>query len=237
MHLLNLSMNNDKKLAFKIAAFNSIGFIIAVSIPTYLDPLLTSDVVYGPRHYTMGYWVNLFAILVFFPTYVSIIKAKVNWQKYIFSCLFLILCGTFVLWNFKPEFPHGNVVLCVIGYSVVSVVTVWIRYTPLHMEYVENNEIAVQARIEGIKSTLNIWKTITYALIANYLTILYYWLKSFQEFNGYVVTKQEEMVLLNISSEIKAGIFLLYVVIGPLKESLYKIWGISREFFKIKEAI
>ena len=93
---------------FRVSFFNALGAGFAVGIPTFVDRQLTTHVRYGARVYPLGYWVLFVAPIVFILTYLCMMKFTKH--KGFVSWVPLGLVIFSVLWNFKPEFPHMNVI-------------------------------------------------------------------------------------------------------------------------------
>ena len=64
-----MGKNSRNSLHLTVSVFNALGYAIAVSVPTYLDPLLKSHVRYGARTYQAGYWPALISVPILIATY------------------------------------------------------------------------------------------------------------------------------------------------------------------------
>ena len=164
----------EKQFEFKIGFFNSLGFALAVGVPTFFDPLLKSHVRFGAREYFLGPWVLLISPLVFIVTYWCIVKSSKH--KYFFSWFPLAVSGIAVLWNFRPELPHANVTLWIIYYCVASFFASWIRYTPMDFNFVCDGSIHINARIERIKESISQWRTILISIATGFLALIVPWI-------------------------------------------------------------
>ena len=49
----------------RISLFNALGLAMATGVPTYLDPLLKSHILWEGRSYFLGYWVLMLAPFLF----------------------------------------------------------------------------------------------------------------------------------------------------------------------------
>ncbi len=228
---MTTKLSREKRFALKISLFNSLGFMFAVGVPTLVDPLLKSHVAYGARHYFLGPWVLLFALLAFSGTFLILIK-----RKYFLSWLPIAVLGTGLLWNFRPELPHGNVTFWTAIYCIASFVTSWIYCTTVDSSYITDKCIHRSARIERIKESINYWRTISIAIAAGYLAILVPWTNLLWTMTDKIVREPQDRFLLATISGVQLALFSIYVLAGPVTEAFLKTQTISDELLKIRES-
>lgn len=226
-------VSREKRFAIKISLFNSLGFMLAVGVPTFVDPLLKSHVAYayGARQYFLGPWVLLLPLFAFFGTYLILIK-----RRYLFSWFPIAILGAASLWNFGPELPHGNVALWTTIYCITSSVTSWIYCSKVDSSYITDESIHVSARIERIKESINYWRTISIAIAAGYLAILLPWISLLWTITDKFVLDHRERLLLATVWGVELALFSIYVLAGPVSEAFLKTQTISNDLLKIKES-
>lgn len=231
------ALKDDKSLALKIGFFNAAGFVAAALITTYVDARI-NHVIYGQRLYQYGYLSALFAIPIVASTYLLIFKCSDQTAKSIGACLPLILSGWFsVQYIFKPEYPHANITTWVLAYCGISVITIWIRYAGKKIDYLHKPEVALEARLEAIKTHINIWQTFTIAISVAYIAILGVWFdKAWTNVESIVSSKQDKF-LISSTLVYEIIIFSFYVIIGPIRESFSKTLIMSERFAEIVPAI
>lgn len=225
----------NKYFAIKIASFNTLGFCIATGIPTYLDPLLKTIGAYEPRQYPLGFWILLVGPSIFVSNYLCLKKlASLNLRIFL-PGLILFFVGFISLVNFLPEFPHGNVSTWILLFTLTSIISSWIHYTSLKVERLNDNSIHQSARIEWVKETAAFWRSISIVVIGSYMGLLATWFMGNWDWVFKTVSDKEEQILMGLFLTIQIALFSIYVVFGPIFESLNKAKSIADMLLKIEK--
>lgn len=208
-------MKSTIDYASRISLFSSVGYLFATGYPTIIDPLLTTHVLYGARTYPLGYWIFLFAPLVYIPTYYLLKK-----KKYIISLLPLVIANALSLFNFFPEFPHAWIILLTVMYTAVAFISNSIHFANSDINYVFDISIDRIAKIERLKSSISLWRTIAISIGGGYLALLMPAATLCWSAASYIATKQNEIFILQMTGGSHLAIFSLYVLVAPVIESL-----------------
>ena len=135
-------MTRDRAFEFGIALLNSLGFVCSTGMPTFVDGRLTSHIIYGARHYPLGYWVCLPAPVIGALTYMCLQKCKSARAKVVLPTAILVGAGVLTLPNFRPGFiPHMAVTLGITLCAVASLASCWIRFGSTSTEYLKEAAI------------------------------------------------------------------------------------------------
>lgn len=225
----------NKYFAIKIASFNTFGFCMATGIPTYLDPLLETIGAYGPRQYPLGFWILLIGPSIFVSNYLCLIKlTSLNFRIFL-PGLILIFVGFCSLFNFLPEFPHGSVSTWILLFSLNSIISSWIHYTPLKAEHLNDISIDPSARIEWVKETAAFWRSISISIIVSYMGLLATWFMGSWDWVFKAVGDKGEQILVGLFSASQVTLFSIYFVFGPIFESLSKTKSTADLLLRIKK--
>lgn len=216
-------LNIFTKLSFKISLFSTIGYITATGVPTYLDPLLKTHIIYHERIYPLGYWILLPSILVFIITYYGLEKNPKHNNH--FSWLPLFIFGGIALFNFLPELPNGNVVMWTMLYCIVSFITNAIHF---------RKENATINTTEYIKSSISLWSIIMIALFSGYIAIIIPWTNNFTSTVNILLTNDSEKYKSISIFYFQLGVFSIYVFIGPIYEAYNNITQLIKSLLIIK---
>lgn len=155
--------------SFEIAFWNGAGSLLAVGIPTIMDPLLEHHVRYGSRTYPFGKWIFLIGIIVFFLTYISNSNKKLSTKnKALFTLVAIFLPTWLTLPFFKPEFPHPNVVFTPIYFGLISASAVVLRGYEIDFSSLNDSNISPMIKLERLKLEYDFWKSLGVASLATY---------------------------------------------------------------------
>lgn len=171
-----------RKFALKTSICNAVGYIVAVGVPTIIDPMIEHHLKYGARIYPLGYWVFLFSILVFGLTYVGNHK---NWsavKKSLYTLGALVGPTWLTLGNFLPERPHAFVLLVPIWFGILVATTVYVHNYQINFDFVHDDKIDMLVKVEKIKIEHDTWFKILLGLITMYglaLLYIYMYLRDF----------------------------------------------------------
>jgi hypothetical protein len=226
---------NDSDFAIRIASMNAAGYFWTVIAITYVDARLKSHVLYGARSYRYGYVSSLLAIPTFIITLHLLRRATTRGRKCLASCLAILAAMLSSLWVFAPEVPHSGLVVWCLMYSIVSLAATWLRYSGPDLSFVQNQEIPLQARLEGLKSILSMWQAIALATSAGFLAGLVPWAVAIQATNSHVVVDQSDLFLLNSAGLMQVILVSVAILLGPIREVVSRVLVIGAEFGAIRE--
>jgi hypothetical protein len=193
-----------------------ISYILQVSGPAFIDPILTTNVRYGVRTYPHA--------LLTFPILVALVSAEfviLRWAKRT-SELYLSLIPysiAFVLTLpiFLPEFPHANVSFVYVSGLVLSTVTIAIQgnFKSLCLDSppLQSNS---GNQIEYLKEALSISKQTMVTLLAAYAGLVIAFYSRMLTLNQTAVTNPGEMFLMSMNTGFQFGWISIYFLIGPV---------------------
>jgi hypothetical protein len=230
-----LAMNSEKLFSAKIAGFAAGGIALAAGLATFLDSRLTTHLLFGPREYPMGYWVLLIGPVLFFGMYFLSLLPKSTGKRIVLPLVFLLAVGCLSFLNFLPEFPHANVGVSLLLYFVGVTMSIWIRHSPLRTDYINETDIFVQARLERVKETVILWRTLLLSLSAGFLALLIPWFVFIWDVPAKIVTEPREQILLGFASGAQVSLFSLFFISCPLFETIRKYGAAADMLLRLKE--
>lgn len=233
--LVHADYEHDSKFALRIALCNSLAYLEAVLIPSYIDPLLASHVIYGARTYHWGWYTAILAPLVFMATFKGLRRAQSRGGRCLWSCLPLLAAEAVAVPFFRPEFPHGGIVTWPTMAALSSLIATWLRYSNIRLDYLANPEVPLAAKIEGIKSVLSAWQAVAIATCAGFFATLVPWAVAIQSNNKLMVTTVEDQVRLNSVTIITMGTVAAIFLIGPIREVIAKVLLVADHFAAVRE--
>ena len=232
---MSVDQADDSAYALRIALCNAFAYLEAVLIPCYVDPKLTTHVIYGARHYEWGYYTAFLSPLVFAATFIGIKRARSRGARCKWACLPLLLAEVAALPFFTPEFPHGGIVTWPTVVALSSLVATWLRYASVRLEYLSSRDVPLQAKIEGVKSMLSAWQAVAIATCAGFLATLVPWAVAIQVNNKVMVQSVPDQVRLNSVTIITMGTVAVIFLLGPIREVVAKVLLASEQFAEIRE--
>jgi len=224
----------DTWFEFKIASFVSVGMGLTVWVTTYVDARTTHPL-YHAREYPMGYWM-LFIIPIIFATMYLGSVSNVSWhKKIVLAELGLVIVGVISLFNFLPEFPHGNMSVWLVLYGIASTIAYWIHYTPVRSDYTLQPDIVDDAKIERVKESINLWRIIVITLGAGYLGIMLQWCHLIWFEGTNTVSDPYEKHLIALFPSIELVFFTFFIIFGLLYEGIKKTEKAADVLLSIKK--
>jgi len=164
-----------------------------------------------------------------FLTQDRFIEISSAWPIFPFACAAIASIPIF-----KPEIPHGNLVIVSMVWSVLALITVWVHKTPVISPNEDSPAATHQAQIEFAKEQSTFWRTLLFGLLASYLAILVGSAKEVHHFNNDLLVKDAgETFLLNMNGTIQIGLMSLFVLVGPGLELGRKYLSANRVFLNI----
>lgn len=220
--------STDAFFRWKIAMFNTVGFLVHAGLTTYVDARLPNRVIYGARHYPLGYWVCLLAVPVFFAGLWGL-KSKTLWARILVPISGIVCATAIALWNFRPEFPHLNVGFWMGLYALVSLISCWIRFSDERAAFLSADDISPTAKIERIKEMVTVWRTIALSLAIGYIAGAFQWVKMDYDLARQLIAGKTgdplyefQVQRLIATNNVQLMLFSAYVVAGVLYESFRK---------------
>jgi len=222
------------QFAMRIAFCNALAYLEAVLIPSYIDPRLTSHVIWGARTYRWGYYTAVLTPIIFAVTYYALRRAKARGWRCFWSCSPLLAGELCALPFFRPEFPHGGIVTWPSVAALSSLVATWLRYSNTSLNYLADPEVPLEAKIEGIKSVLSAWQAVAIATCAGFLATLVPWAVAIQSNNKLMVLSREDQVLLNSFTILAMGTIAVIFLLGPIREVVAKVLMVADQFALVR---
>jgi hypothetical protein len=148
-----------------------------------------------------------------------------------------LIFGFALLPNFRPSFPHMNVFGWTCLYALCTLISSWVHHVPAELQYVLNPSVPVQARIERVKESVNLWRTFALSLSFGYLAVLVPWVRlqwegSFPDIGD---DRQSYVLMLQICV-VQTVCFSAFVVFGPIAESFRKASLAADNLLRIEHA-
>jgi hypothetical protein len=229
-------MTKETKNAFalRVAILSAFGYGITVTATTFVDARIPSHVRFGARDYPYGYASALLALPILMVTFLTLRRDISRGWKCFFSCVPLATVVVGSLWLFMPEFPHAGILGWSFVYLVVALLTTWFRCYDPELSFARDNEIPMQARIEGLKTMASVWQTITIATCAGFLAGLIPWAASIFSANSQVVSSRRDLFFLNSTGLIQMSLCGFAFLLGPIREVVLRVLSITEEFRSIK---
>jgi len=229
----NLSTKIDYG-SFEIAVWNSVGSILAVGIPTFIDPQLEHHVRYGARIYPLGEWVLLISLLVFALTLILNINKNFSTKKKAILTFCAILLPTWAtLPVFKPEFPHMNVFGYPIYFGLISAGVVLLRGSKVDFSFLKSN-ISYETKLERLKIEYNYWFKLAAASIATYGLFAISIAVEMSKIVEMATKEPSEIFLLNVTGAFALILNAIWFLTGYLREILTKISDIKNNFSQLE---
>jgi hypothetical protein len=222
------------QFALRIAFCNSFAYLEAVLIPSYIDPQLTSHVIWGARTYRWGYYTAVLAPVIFLVTFRALRHANARGWRCFWSCSPLLAGELCALPFFGPEFPHGGIVTWPTVAALSSLIATWLRYSSTSLTYLSDPQVPLEAKIEGIKSALSAWQAVAIATCVGFFAILVPWAVAIQGNNRLMVTSPEDQVRLNSFTTLAMGTIAAIFLLGPIREVIAKVLMVADQFAAVR---
>ena len=226
-------MESEKQFAYRISAIVSLGFALAIVGATYVDARIPSHVRYGARVYRYGYWLALLAIPVFVITAIGLVKTKTRGRRWAWASLPMCCAVRGSLWAFAPEIPHQGIVGTCLMYVVVALITTWLHNSKPEIQFIRDQSIPLQVRLEGLKSAITMWQGIAIATCAGFLAGVIPWSVAVINANSHTVTADRDVFLLNGLAVIQVGLISVTLIVGPIREAVNSVMVLTARFPEI----
>jgi hypothetical protein len=222
---------------FRVAFFNALGACMAAGFSTYVDARLTTDIMWGKaRHYPLGYWVMLVGPAIFLTT-LPWFRKIASWKAKIWlPSIWAMFIGFLLLFNFFPTFPHVNVGGWIVMFAIASIVASWIHYAPVRFDYAGDHTISETARIERVKETVSLWRTVSITITAGYIALLVPWFAYLMTSTSKVVADPGEALLLMLMAGTEVSVFSIWVGLGTILESWRKAMSAADGLLQVRAA-
>lgn len=207
--------------SWRISTSLLVGYLLATVPQCFLDPKLTSHVRYGPRSYESSWLIFPISIVVFIATLIlsrsPLVRRSSLFVVLPFS-LGLIVSGPL----FAPEFIHGNLTFIGMLWTAIALVATWTRNAKLIDPSKDSPGSSPQAQLDYCKEQSLFWRTCALGLAGAYLALIIGFITEVRKFNATIVTDPGELFLLNQYSNVQIGLISLFVMVGPILESIIK---------------
>lgn len=219
--------------SFEIAVWNMVGSLLAVGIPTFIDPLLKHHVTYGPRTYS--HWVLLISLLVFFLTLILNTQKNFSPKKKAVLTICAILLPTWAtLPFFRQEFPHMNVLLTPIWFGLISAGVVILRGYEIDFSFLKNSNISYQTKLERLKLEYHFWFKLYVPLLATYGLFVISIAMQMSKNNEIITSEPSEIFLLQRAFGTMLILNAIWFLKGILIEIITKIINIKNNFSQLE---
>jgi hypothetical protein len=225
----------DDRFCLKIASFNSIGFLIAILTPYWVDPQLHSHVKSPGPSYPLAPWFLLLMPIVFLATLCLLKVGRCKHHRSLISWIPLLVAGVPSLWAFRPGFPHMGFMLLLFAFSLLSFLTVWLHFTPEDTSFLQRSEIPLEAKLEQLKASIFIWRSIFIYGAVGYLAFSISWVAWLTNATPIMLTDRYEQFFFNNVSVAGLLIFTVGIMIGPLNEAFMRTSELQKKFSTIRD--
>lgn len=225
--------NERCKFSLKVAIFNSISALIAVGVPTFVDPLINT-VRYGTRSYFLGSWVLIVAIAVFFLTFWINSTTHIVSKRVHLTILSALIPVWVTLPNFLPEIPHLWVSLSPLPFAITSGATVWIHHHKIDFSFVVDQSLDPSTRFEILKIEYELWFRMTVGVLAVYCATVITYFTNLDRIIKLITSDPPGQFLLSMVFVIAITLNAVWFIFGPLMELFSKISSVKKQFSKIK---
>ena len=225
----------DRFLCIRVATFSLIGYCSAIAGPTFVDPKLRSQVLYGARSYPHGWIWWLFAPVAFVLPYIALrfFESKEAWL--VSSITPLIILGAAAAFSFPPERPHMGILVCTFGFALIILVTVACSVSASDFAYAADTAIPFESRLERVKATASFWQMISVYGAAGYLAFAVAWLYALWFMTEKFVGSAEDRFRLGQSQVAVAVAVSICVVVGPILEAFSNAFEAMLQLSTVKK--
>ena len=219
----------------RISLFNALGLAMATGVPTYLDPLLKSHILWQNRSYFLGYWVLMLAPFLFIGS-IACFRYVRAWNARVWGpSTLLVLAGVGSLLNFRPEFPHANVTAWVLLFALAGVGASLIHYLPVKDGFLKSSEIRKSLKVDKIKEMGALWRAFSVIFTATYAGLLIPWYSYYMTSTSHLVSVTGEALMLKLYLCGEVAYFSLWMFVGPIFESWSKTAAVSDLILRVPE--
>lgn len=228
-------MNGISRFELRVSLFNAIGLAMAIGVPTYLDAWLTTHIWWGSRSYPLGFWVLLLAPLVFITSTVCFRYIR-GWRARVWvPSTLVVVAGLVSLLNFRPEFPHVNIIAWVLLFAVASISASWIHYLPVQDTFLQSPKIRFESKVDKIKEMVALWRAFSITFTATYAGLLIPWYMYYLKSTPVLVSDPVEAWVLKLWMCGEVGIFSVWMFLGPILESWSRTATVSDLLLRLPE--
>ena len=219
----------------RISLFNALGLAMATGVPTYLDPRLTSHILWQNRSYFLGYWVLVLAPFLFIGS-IACFQYVRAWNARVWGpSTLLVFAGLGSLLNFRPEFPHANVTAWVLLFALASFGASLIHYLPVKDDFLKSSEIRKNLKVDKIKEMGALWRAFAVTVTATYAGLLIPWYAYYMTSTSRLVSEPTEALILKLCLCGEVAVFSLWMLVGPILESWSKAAVVSDLILHVPE--
>lgn len=193
------------------------GYIVAVSAPIFIDPLLKSHVVYSSRHYPYAFLCAPIFILFLTIQFLLLKSARTTSRMYISACTFL-LSITVSLPIFLPEFPHGNLFAVGTTTTFLSAFSIFVWSIGSRI-YLSDDALksAGSATFEYIKALFAFIRQSALAGVALFGALFFAAFSTEFKYVENTVTDKSDQFWLSLNISIQIAFYTTYLVAGSLR--------------------
>lgn len=216
--------------AVALSILNSIGFMLAVGVPTYIDPMYQSTL-FLRRTYPLGYYILFLAYPIFVITY-FLNQKETNLLKFLHindkprnravaNLIANIGVALIAMPNFAPEIPNLYVVGCSFLSGGVTALSSYFHFTGnlLDFGFVRNENPPASVKLAILRQDFDFW----FAALKIFVTIALS-LAGAYAINVFVLYNQLFPLNPNVATS-----FALVQAFGSIFYIVFFVFGIMRE--------
>jgi hypothetical protein len=215
----------DCRLALKLAIFNTIGLLLAIVSPLYIDPKLKTHTVFPAAEYPLrqNYPNTAWAVALGFlcPVILAstfLLLRKKRTSGYLASFLPLAIPGSIAAFFLPPERPHSGILVWTFGYSAISLLTIFLR-KKREDRYLDDPNLSLKSKLERLKATISAWQQIAVYGTVGYLAFVIFQISVVWSNSKIIVTDPREQFEFGNFCSFQIALYSILVVVGPLNEA------------------
>ncbi len=195
-----------------------LAYPLAVLPPIFVDPLLSSHVIYHARHYEHAQEKCLMIFIgLVICEWLVLSDAKSLKRKYLSVLVFLVAIAV-SLPIFLPEFPHGNVFNVGTITSFIAAFSIFVWFL---CERVALDDNAMQAAgpstLDYIKALFAFLRQGAFAGVALFGALFFAAFTTDFKYAETAVTQESDRFWLHLNTAMQIAFYTIFLVVGPLR--------------------
>jgi hypothetical protein len=227
---------NSRLFRCRIGLISFVGYATGVCGVSVIDPILTSHVLFGSRHYPYAWVWWLLSPLTFIAPYVLLRRYRAKHSTAIISVAPLAILGVIASFFFPPERPHAGILFSALGFALIAFLTAWLSFSPGDYRFLVDCTIPFPCRLERVKASVSWWQSIAVYSTMGYMAFAISWAYVLLVSVPQIVDKPADRFFLQKALILEVFITSFCVLLGPLWE-LFSIATVAlSQITKIKGA-
>lgn len=233
--------------AIALSILNSIGFMLAVGVPTYIDPMYQSAL-FPQRTYPLGYHILLLAYPVFLVTYflnhkeTNLLKSfhvdDKPRNRAVANLMANIGVALVAMPNFAPEIPHLYVFGCSFLSGGVTALSSYFHFTGnlLEFGFVRNEDLPANVKLAILRQDFDFW----FAALKVFVTIALslagaYAINVFVLYGQVFPTNPKAATSFALVQAFGSIFYIVFFIFGILREILVRMEKYRSHLFEIRD--